>query len=121
MRFTMGLRHRGYLGKRRSTSSSEEPRPLMALFQLARRPELHPELDAGALRRAHRHTYTSRSLAAAFEANFECERSKQLVAKWRRSEGTLLIGINLGVASGCNHCLTHGTWDHAFEGAQRHH
>src|SRR5260370_15733690 len=30
----------------------------------------------------------------------------------RTVKSTLLKGINLG-AQGCNHCMAHGTWDHA--------
>src|SRR5215472_9595193 len=42
--------------------------------------------------------------------------SAQIEAKSRKS-GTLLRGISLGTASGCNHCMAHGTWDHAFDRA----
>ena len=93
-------------------AASEEPRPL--LFVSAGWPtELCPGLDTSELR----HTYTSVA-RGGLRCGLGCERSKQLVAaKSRRSKGTLLIGINLGVASGCNHCLVHETWDHAFDRA----
>jgi hypothetical protein len=35
-----------------------------------------------------------------------------------RKLGTLLKGISLGTAAGCNHCMAHGTWDHASDRAQ---
>src|SRR5438876_6531787 len=37
----------------------------------------------------------------------------QATAKLRTQDDTLLIGINPPACSGCNHCMTHGTWDHA--------
>src|SRR5215831_2119591 len=35
----------------------------------------------------------------------------------RAQPSTLLMGINPAVGSGCNHCMAHGTWDHASDRA----
>src|SRR5215472_14535839 len=35
----------------------------------------------------------------------------------RAQQSTLLMGINPAVGSGCNHCMAHGTWDHASDRA----
>src|SRR5437879_4674666 len=46
--------------------------------------------------------------------------SAQATAKSRKGS-TLLIGISLGANSDRNHCMAHGTWDHASYRVQQHH
>ena len=80
-------------------------------------PHCGPNLDAGALRHTSTPDRSRRPPRRIWMRKITATGGGQVA----QDEGTLLIGINLGVASGCNHGLAHGTWDHAFKWAQRHH
>src|SRR5665647_44569 len=97
--------------------ASEEPRPLMFYFRWLGCPHCGPILDAGAWRHTSTPDRSRRPPRRIWMRKITATGGGQVA----QDEGTLLIGINLGVASGCNHGLAHGTWDHAFKWAQRHH
>ena len=98
-------------------TASEEPRPLMFYFRWLGCPHCGPNLDAGAWRHTSTPDRSRRPPRRIWMRKITATGGGQVA----QDEGTLLIGINPGVASGCNHGLAHGTWDHAFKWAQRHH
>src|SRR5580693_2511872 len=82
----------------RGRFASEEPRHLLFYFSLLGCPGCAPNSTW-----ARWDTHILEIAKGGLLCGFRCERSKQLVAaKSRKNEGTLLTGINLGVASGCN-------------------